>query len=55
MSKQAVIVAYGRSAVCRAKKGALARSHPIDWSAQVLCGVLDRVPELDEKSEDDGA
>lgn len=47
MSKQAVIVAYGRSAVCRAKKGALARSHPIDWSAQVLCGVLDRVPELD--------
>ena len=40
MSKQAVIVAYGRSAVCRAKKGALARSHPIDWSAQVLCGVL---------------
>ena len=47
MSKQAVIVAYGRSAVCRAKKGALARSHPIDWSAQVLRGVLDRVPELD--------
>lgn len=47
MSKQAVIVAYGRSAVCRAKKGALARAHPIDWSAQVLRGVLDRVPQLD--------
>ena len=47
MSKQAVIVAYGRSAVCRAKKGALARAHPIDWSAQVLRGVLDRAPQLD--------
>lgn len=47
MSKQPVLVAYGRSAVCRAKKGALARAHPIDWSAQVLRGVLDRVPQLD--------
>lgn len=47
MKKQAVLVAYGRSAVCRAKKGALARAHPIDWSAQVLRGVLDRVPALD--------
>ena len=47
MIKQPVIVAYGRSAVCRAKKGALSRTHPIDWSAQVLRGVLDRVPQLD--------
>ena len=46
MSTQAVIAAYGRSAVCRAKKGALARSHPIDWSAQVLRGVLNRIPQL---------
>lgn len=48
MSKgiHAVIVAYGRSAICRAKKGGLSRAHPIDWSAQVLEGVLRRAPQL---------
>lgn len=49
MLNQAVIVAYGRSAICRAKKGAFASAHSIDWSAQVLKGVLERVPELDRR------
>lgn len=42
-----VVVAYGRSPICRARKGALANTHAIDWSAQVLQGVLQKVPELD--------
>lgn len=43
---EAVIVAYGRSAIARAKKGALRDRHPADYGAQVLRGVLNRVPEL---------
>lgn len=48
MSKQreAVIVAYGRTPVCRAKKGALAQVHPVTFAAEALKGVLDRVPAL---------
>lgn len=47
MLHEAVIVAYGRSAVCRAKKGSLANVHPVDWAAETLKGVLAQVPELD--------
>jgi acetyl-CoA acyltransferase len=46
MSKNVVIVAYGRSAIGRARKGGLAYTHPIDYSAQVLKGVIAQVPEL---------
>lgn len=41
-----VIVAYGRSAISPAKKGALRDQHPVDYGAQVLQGVLDRAPKL---------
>lgn len=47
MSREVVIVAYGRSAVCRARKGSFAGTHPIEYSAQVLKGVLDKIPQLD--------
>ena len=47
MLKNAVLVAYGRSPVCRSKKGALANVHPIDYSAEVLNGVLKQIPQLD--------
>lgn len=51
--REAVIVAYGRSAGCRAKKGSLANTHPVEYSAQVLRGVLNRVPQLkDDQVED---
>jgi len=40
------IVAYGRSAMCRARKGSFARVHPIEYSAQTLTGVLARCPAL---------
>ena len=51
--REAVIVAYGRSACCRARKGGLATTHPIEYSAQVLNGVLARVPKLDPSYIDD--
>ena len=47
MSREAVIVGYGRSAVCRAFKGSFKEMHPIDYSAQVLKGVIDNVEGLD--------
>lgn len=47
MNKEVVIAAYGRSAVCRARKGSFAGTHPIEYSAQVLSGVLDKIPQLD--------
>lgn len=46
MNREAVIVAYGRSAVCKARKGALAGTHPVDYAAQVVKGVLRKIPQL---------
>ncbi len=48
-----VIVAYGRSAVGRAFKGSLAGVNPVDYGAEVLKGVLEKVPELDAKEIED--
>ena len=42
-----VIAAYGRSAIGRANKGSLRNVHPVDFGAEVLQGVLARVPALD--------
>ncbi len=50
---EAVVVAYGRSAIGKAAKGTLARVHPVDFGAQVLTGVLARVPGLDPETIDD--
>ncbi|MGR5143078.1 thiolase family protein [Photobacterium sp. DNB23_23_1] len=53
MKREAVIVAYGRSAVCRARKGSFANVHPLDYMAQVINGVMDKVPQLEKKDIDD--
>ena len=43
----AVVVAYGRSAVAKSgKKGALRSTHPVDYAGQVLDGVLKKIPQL---------
>ena len=34
--REAVIVAYGRTPCCRARKGGLADMHPVDYAAQAL-------------------
>ncbi len=46
-NNEAVIVAYGRSALAKANKGSFAKMHPIEYGAQVLSGVLKKVPQLD--------
>lgn len=46
--KEAVIVAYGRSPIGRAFKGALRHTRPDDVAAQVLNGVLNKIPELNK-------
>lgn len=52
--RDAVIVAYGRSAVGKSgKKGVFREIHPVDFGAGVLKGVLERVPELDPSNIDD--
>jgi acetyl-CoA acyltransferase len=51
--RDCVIVATGRSAIAKAGKGSLAGVHPVDFGAQVLRGVLDRVPALDPGEIDD--
>ena len=51
--KDVVIVAYGRSAATRAFKGSFAKMHPIEYGAQVLNGVLARVPQLDPNDIED--
>lgn len=51
--EKCVIVAYGRSAIGRAKKGSLAKSNPVDYGAEVLRGVLERVPRLNAEMIDD--
>ncbi len=53
MSRDVIIAAYGRSAVCRARKGSFADVHPIEYSAQVLNGVLDRIPQLNQADIED--
>lgn len=44
--KEAVLVACGRSAIGKGKKGSLHDVHPVDFAGQVLHGVLRRVPNL---------
>ena len=51
--RDAVIVAYGRSAICRAKDGPFVGVHPIEWGAQALSGVLAKVPQLNPNEIDD--
>ena len=51
--RDAVIVAYGRSPLCKGRKGGLAKVHPIDFGAEVLQGVLKQVPGLDPSEIED--
>jgi len=48
-----VIVAYGRSAIAKAGRGSLATVNPIDFGAEVLKGVIKRVPQLKLNDIDD--
>lgn len=51
--KEAVIVAFGRSAVGKAPKGKLKDTCPTEFGAQVLKGVLEKLPQLDQSQIDD--
>lgn len=43
--RSAYVVAFGRSPYCKAFKGGLAKTHPVDFGAQTLAGVLKKVPQ----------
>ena len=53
MKREAVIVAYGRTPTSRARKGGLASTHPVDFAAQALKGVLAKIPEMKPEMIDD--
>jgi len=50
-----VIVAYGRSATAKSKKGYFIDKHPIEVAVETLKGVLAKIPELDPAEIDDVA
>ncbi len=52
-NREAVVVAYGRSPCARAFKGGLANTHPVEYGAQTLQGVLAKLPGLDPLMIDD--
>lgn len=52
-SRDAVVVAYGRAPLTRARKGSFAQTHPIEYGAQTLAGVLKQLPGLDPAAIDD--
>ena len=52
--KEAVVVAYGRSAVGKSgKKGVFRQLHPVELGGAVLKGVLEKVPQLKPEDIDD--
>ena len=51
--RDAVIVAAGRSAMTKAFKGSFAETHPIEYGAQVLKGVLAKLDHFDPALIDD--
>lgn len=52
--KDAVIVAYGRSAVAKSgKKGYLREIHPVDYAGTVLKLVIEKVPQLNKSDIED--
>lgn len=53
LSRSAVIVAYGRAPIARAGKGTLSKEHPVTYAAQVLQGVLEKVPQLPREEIED--
>lgn len=51
--REAVIVAYGRSAIGKSPKGALKDTRPEEYGAQIIKGVLAKVPTFDPALIDD--
>ncbi len=52
-TKEVVIAAYGRSPLCRARKGSFAETHPLEYASQTLNGVLNKVPQVKPEMIDD--
>ena len=50
---EAVIVAYGRTPLARAFKGGLVNTHPVEYAAAALTGVLEKIPQLDVSTIED--
>lgn len=44
--RRPVIVAYGRTPIGKAKKGAFRNENPIEFAGQALKGTMERIPEL---------
>ena len=52
-NRDAVVVAYGRSPLTKANKGSFAKTHPVEFGAQNLLGVLKKLSGFDYSLIDD--
>lgn len=52
-ARDAVVVAYGRTPMTRANKGAFAQLHPVEFAGECLSGVLDKLEGFDREQIDD--
>lgn len=46
-ARDAVVVAYGRTPLAKAYKGSFSKTHPVEYGAQALLGVLGRINGFD--------
>jgi acetyl-CoA acyltransferase len=51
--RDAVVVAYGRSPLAKAYKGSFAKAHPVEYGAQTLKGVIEKLAGFDPSIIDD--
>lgn len=51
--REAVIVAYARSPIAKSKKGKLNNVNPVDLTAQVINGMLEKIPDFDVSNIED--
>jgi acetyl-CoA acyltransferase len=51
--RDAVVVAFGRSPMAKANKGSFANTHPVEYGAQTLKGVISKLPNFNPAVIDD--
>lgn len=51
--REVVVAAYGRTGIAKARKGGLHLTHPVDFTGQLLAGVVRKVPQLAVSEIDD--
>lgn len=51
--REVVVAAYGRTGIAKARKGGLHLTHPVDFTGQLLAGLMKKLPQLPLEEIDD--